>query len=206
MEIRKWQQFWLWTVLWEEIKKVNPSWWVSQLEKCKCECWLEKYVKKEHLINWHSKGCHRCACKKRRERDRIRDDKRFYWIYYAIRTRCYNKKTIDYKRYWAKWIKCEWNCYKEFYNDMHDSYKEHCKLYWEKDTTIDRIDRNWNYCKENCRWATYKEQADNKKTTIKVVDNWITYNSLKDFCINKWYTYTTWLKKTKEIWTKNLII
>lgn len=89
---------------------------------------------------------------------------------------------------------------------MYDSYKEHCEKYWEKDTTIDRIDRNWNYCKENCRWATYKEQADNKKTTIKVFDGWTMYNSLKDYCLSKWYIYTTRLKRTKKLWTKNLII
>ena len=46
---------------------------------------------------------------------------------------------------------------------MYDSYIKHVKEYWEKDTTIDRI--NWNlwYYKENCRWATVKEQAMNKK-------------------------------------------
>jgi hypothetical protein len=46
---------------------------------------------------------------------------------------------------------------------MWESYEIHVKEYWEKNTTIDRINPNLNYCKENCRWATWKEQSLNKR-------------------------------------------
>lgn len=206
MEIKKWQKFWLWTIMWEAKTIVTSSGNKVLLEKCRCECWLEKYVRKYHLLWWNSNWCLNCSCKKRWERDSKHYDKRFYWIYYALRTRCYNRNSNEYQRYWKRGIICERNSFKEFENDMYSSYKKHCKEYWEKDTTIDRIDRNGNYCKDNCRWATNKQQADNKKTTIKVIDNWVEYNSLKDYCKYKWYTYTTWQKKIQKIWTKILVI
>ena len=67
------------------------------------------------------------------------------------------------KWYFDKWIKCLWLKFEDFENDMYDSYLIHVSKYWEKDTTIDRINPDWNYCKDNCRWATCKEQTDNRK-------------------------------------------
>ena len=59
---------------------------------------------------------------------------------------------------------------------MWDSYEEHKKEYWEKDTTIDRIDVNWNYCKENCTWKTKKEQVNNQRSNTIVEINWEQHN------------------------------
>ena len=86
---------------------------------------------------------------------------KFYRKYYNIKARCNNPKSTYYYTYWWRWIKCEWWNYEEFRKDMYDSYVEHCNKYWEEDTTIDRINVDWNYCKENCRWSTRLEQRRN---------------------------------------------
>lgn len=60
---------------------------------------------------------------------------------------------------------------------MYPSYIEHLNKYWEMDTTIDRIDNNWDYCKENCKWATRIEQNNNRRDNSYVEIDWIRYNT-----------------------------
>lgn len=88
---------------------------------------------------------------------------RFYRIFYGLRNRCNNPKSNTAKDYHDKGIKCLWKSFEEFKRDMYKSYLKHCTEFGEKQTTIDRLDSSKNYCKENCRWATYKEQAKEKR-------------------------------------------
>lgn len=76
--------------------------------------------------------------------------------------RCYRKNDKGYKRYGARGITvCDkWHNFEGFWKDMKDGYSD--KL------TLDRIDNNGNYYKENCRWTTQQEQCRNKRTTLKV--------------------------------------
>jgi len=89
---------------------------------------------------------------------------RFYRTYYGIKSRCENPNVgKSYKYYGGKGIRIMWSKFEDFKNDMYESYLEHCQIYGEKETTIDRIDSSKDYYKDNCCWATYKEQAKEKR-------------------------------------------
>ena len=73
-----------------------------------------------------------------------------------MKMRCYNEKSSGYKYYGGRGIQiCDrWlESYENFLADM-----------GERPTgkSLDRIDTDGNYCKENCRWATNKEQGRNR--------------------------------------------
>ena len=82
---------------------------------------------------------------------------RIYNIWRSMRQRCTNPNCINYKNYGGKGI-CvcnEWNDFTNFYTwAMANGYKD--------DLTIDRVDVNGNYEPSNCRWISYKQQANNK--------------------------------------------
>lgn len=107
-------------------------------------------------------------------------NKRFATIYYHMRNRCNNINDTRYHDYWWRWIKCLWSSFQDFYEDMYEWYLSHCAEYWEKNTTIDRIDNNWNYCKDNCRRATRSEQDFNKRQSLKIKIDDIEYD-VRDF-------------------------
>ena len=75
-------------------------------------------------------------------------------------------KYITRESYRHVTIDKEWKSYDAFKRDMRDEYDKHVAEYGEKNTQLDRLDPNKGYTKRNCRWATIKEQARNKRNTI----------------------------------------
>ena len=162
-------------------------------EKCLCECWTVKWISRYHLTKWVTKSCWCLAKEETKKRNKKLYTKhwmfwtKFYSSYVGAYWRCNNPNNPSYHNYWGRWIKFLWNNFEEFYNDMYPSFKIHYDKYWAKDTSLDRIDVNGNYCKENCRWATYQQQQDNRRDCVKIIYNWTTYPTLTAFsrAINK---------------------
>lgn len=96
----------------------------------------------------------------------------FYIKYRGIIGRCKYKCSMGYKRYGGRGIKCLWENYFDFKRDMYDSYIQHCKLHGKRKTTIERINNNGNYEKDNCTWATPKKQNLNtSKNRLITINN-----------------------------------
>lgn len=98
-------------------------------------------------------------------RERTIKDLRFWNIWYHMIDRCHNPKHKSYKNYGGRGIiVCErWHKFEYFEADMYKAYLWHVSKYGEKDTSLDRIKNSCNYMENNCRWATKREQALNRK-------------------------------------------
>ena len=62
--------------------------------------------------------------------------------------------------------------FENFKEDMYESYLKHVEEFGEKNTSLDRINSQKNYNKENCKWSTREEQSQNTRTCFisKTID------------------------------------
>ena len=84
-----------------------------------------------------------------------------YFVWRNMRRRCRDPKDASYARYGGRGISvcAAWESYDQFYEDMGER---------PPGLTLDRIDVDGNYCKENCRWTTWKVQLNNQSRNVIV--------------------------------------
>lgn len=124
--------------------------------ECVCDCGRKLEVISASLKsgNTESCGCLRREVAANGHTTHGKAFDRIYRIWIGMQQRCGNPKTHNYSRYGGRGIQIVWKSFEDFYRDMSESYRD--------DLTIDRINGDGNYCKENCRWATITQQNQNR--------------------------------------------
>ena len=132
---------------------------------CRCECGNLKIARASNVYHGGTKSCG-CLFNEGNNLKHGGRGTRLYQIWKTMRERCNTPSHKSYKYYGAKGITIckEWDDFNVFREwAMNNGYSD--KL------TIDRIDVYGNYEPSNCRWATYKQQANNTTRNQRVEFN-----------------------------------
>jgi hypothetical protein len=127
-----------------------------------CDCGVEKYVRKDSILNGHTSSCGCSAMQTRFKKKHGMFGTKLYQIWANMKDRCLNPDCRYFKHYGGRGISvCErWLTFENFFFDLFLDHQEGLSL--------DRIDNNKGYCPENCRWATAKMQTRNRRSNRKI--------------------------------------
>jgi hypothetical protein len=126
----------------------------------RCDCGVTAIRQSSGIKLGLSLMCHRCSSIGHTKHGK--EGTRVYGIWAHMKRRCLNPKAAMYINYGARGIKvCErWLDFVNFYADMGDP---------PEGRSLGRIDNDGDYCPENCRWETQKQQVRNRRNTVFVV-------------------------------------
>lgn len=159
--------------------------------KCLCDCGAEKNILGNALLTGHTKSCGASI-----HRQRHGDcGKRLNFIWSNMISRCNNPNYNNYDRYGGRGITV---C--EEWKNSYENFREWALSHGYADNlTIDRIDNDGNYEPSNCRWATKREQGNNRSSCLFFTIGTQTL-TLMQWCKLVGISYTTVSSRLKRGW------
>lgn len=124
-----------------------------------CDCGRESIMILNNVVKSNSScGCARMKAIAEKNKTHGMKGTRTYSIWHSMRSRCKNVNHPSYKDYGGRgiFIDKRWDKFENFYIDMGDV---------PRGKSLDRIDNDRGYSKQNCRWATSEEQCNNRRNS-----------------------------------------
>jgi hypothetical protein len=139
----------------------------------KCDCGKEHEARGSEVRNGSVKSCGCLNTERNKEANTKHNLARskVYKTWIAMKARCFNEQDPSFKDYGAKGIiVCtRWLQFENFIEDMGQP---------PKGLSLDREDNTLGYNKDNCRWATNKEQIRNRSTSRLITIDDVEYESI----------------------------